>query len=262
MKSIYTTKDIDFMKEHYKDMSYKDIGLTLGFTERQIRGKINNMGLTKNREYNKDFFKNIDSANKAYWLGFIYADGNISNNSLNIEIDYSDRYLLKRFANDIDSQVEVTQRERDTTFNGYTYHTHTSLVRLYCKDIANQLIKLGVVPTKTYKKEYPKCDKFFWHFLRGFLDGDGCLYLDKNNKLVMHFTNPNELFLNYLQKKIYDALSITGKIYKEKEWKYRLYYSNQEEVKTILSMIYDLTDCDIKLERKYEIYKTFLGLAA
>lgn len=109
MKPIYTTKDIDFMKEHYKDMSYKDIGLALGFTERQIRGKINNMGLTKNREYNKSFFKNIDSANKAYWLGFIYADGNIANNSLNIEIDYSDRYLLKRFANDIDSQVEVTQ---------------------------------------------------------------------------------------------------------------------------------------------------------
>lgn len=168
MKSIFTTKDIDFMKEHYKDMSYKDIGLTLGFTERQIRGKINNMGLTKNRDYNKDFFKNIDSANKAYWLGFIYADGNISDNSLNIEIDYADRDLLQRFVDDIDSQIEVTQRERDTTFNGYTYHTHTSLARLYCKDIANQLINLGVVPTKTYRKEYPKCDEFFWHFFKRF----------------------------------------------------------------------------------------------
>lgn len=99
-------------------------------------------------------------------------------------------------------------------------------------------------------------------FLRGFLDGDGCLYLGKNHKLLVHFTNPNEIFLNYLHKKIYDILSVSGKIYQEKEWKYRLYYSNQEDVKAILTMIYNLTDCDIKLERKYKIYKTFLGLAA
>lgn len=40
MKTIFTNEDIDYMKNHYLDMSYKAIGDVLGFSERQIRGKI------------------------------------------------------------------------------------------------------------------------------------------------------------------------------------------------------------------------------
>ena len=30
---------------------------------------------------NDNFFKNIDTEEKAYWLGVLYADGNVSKNS-------------------------------------------------------------------------------------------------------------------------------------------------------------------------------------
>ena len=74
-KTMFSLDDIEYMKEHYLDMTYKEIGNQLGFTERQIRGKINHMNLSKKREVKDDYFEIIDSSLKAYFLGFIFADG-------------------------------------------------------------------------------------------------------------------------------------------------------------------------------------------
>jgi len=101
MKSIFTIEHINFMKNNYDIMTYKEIGNHLGFTERQIRSKINGMGLSKTRKFNKDYFKEIKSPNQAYWLGFIYADGYLvrrpksRNYELGIEIQDSDFNLLE-----------------------------------------------------------------------------------------------------------------------------------------------------------------------
>mgnify|MGYP004581692311 CR=1 FL=1 len=72
---MFSKDDILFMKTYYKDMPYKEIAKTLGFTERQIRGKINNMKLSKTRKFQSTYFDVIDTDLKAYYLGFIYADG-------------------------------------------------------------------------------------------------------------------------------------------------------------------------------------------
>ena len=71
-KTMFSLDDIEYMKEHYLDMTYKEIGNQLGFTERQIRGKINHMNLSKKREVKDDYFEIIDSSLKAYFLGFIF----------------------------------------------------------------------------------------------------------------------------------------------------------------------------------------------
>ena len=43
-KTIFTAEQNQFMRDNYMSMSYADIANELGFTERQIRGRINNMG--------------------------------------------------------------------------------------------------------------------------------------------------------------------------------------------------------------------------
>lgn len=56
MKKVFSDEDIKFLRDNYDKMQYKDIAQILGKTERQVRGKINGMGLSKLRQFNKSFF--------------------------------------------------------------------------------------------------------------------------------------------------------------------------------------------------------------
>ena len=59
-------------------------------------------------EYNKDYFSKIDTSDKAYWLGFLYADGCINRfyrgeklKSMTLELGlcYRDKEHLEKFKN-------------------------------------------------------------------------------------------------------------------------------------------------------------------
>src|SRR5690606_24292057 len=55
-----------------------------------------------------DFFKNIDTEEKAYWLGFLYADGYITqNNQLRINLSIEDENHLLKFYNSINSNRSI-----------------------------------------------------------------------------------------------------------------------------------------------------------
>ena len=131
-------------------MSYNEIARNLGFSERQIRGKINNMGLTKRIKKDSTLFSIIDNSDIAYWLGFIYADGYISENSegkscvLGIEIQQSDKEHLVKFKELTNFDIKITDRTRDISFNGYDYTTNISSMRIYSKDIVENLKKLSI----------------------------------------------------------------------------------------------------------------------
>lgn len=78
----------------------------------------------------------------------------------------------------------------------------------------------------------------FGIFFRGFFDGDGCVYSQRNSLNVISLTNSNIEFLQYLNNKIEDLLSIKGHIYKEKEYKYRLVYCKKSDVNLIKNNMY------------------------
>jgi hypothetical protein len=263
MKSIFTNEQILYLKENYTKMSYKEIANTLGFTERQVRGKINGLALTKQRKFNNKYFNEITHPNQAYWLGFIYADGYLVNTDkssceLGIELQDTDIQLLECFNHEIGDAHTIYKKQDYKQFNGYQYKTDSCILRIYSKDIVNDLIHLSVYPNKTYRKEYPKCDKFFWDFFRGFNDGDGCLHIDDRNHMFVQLTNSNEDFLKYLNDTIYSLLNIRGSIYKEKDHKYRLVYFRKNDTKLLLDTIYKDENCT-KLQRKYNIYKSHYG---
>ena len=139
MKSIFTKEQNDYLRENYNKKSYKEIADILGFTERQIRGRINNMGLSKIRKFDKTYFKNIDSEEKAYWLGFIYADGYIVYNSnsatyeLGIELNAKDDYILQKLAYNLGNVHKVEYKHNNRNFNGYNYFTDSSILRILKK---------------------------------------------------------------------------------------------------------------------------------
>ena len=134
---------------------------------------------SKTNEVDETYFEKIDNANKAYWLGFIMADGNIYHRKdsdvvqFEIKIQQSDKELLEKFALDIGFPVEkisIGERVRKGNITKY------SSIRSYNKNFCEGLIKHGIVDQKTGKEFFPKMPiEFQRDFVRGFWDGDGCV---------------------------------------------------------------------------------------
>lgn len=66
-KYMFSDEIIEFMIDNYQTMKYSEIAKHVGLTEKQVKGKLNNMGYTKIRKFNSDYFHNIDSELKAYF---------------------------------------------------------------------------------------------------------------------------------------------------------------------------------------------------
>jgi hypothetical protein len=132
------------------------------------------MGRPRTYSINENYFENIDSNDKSYILGFIYADGSIYKNYLSIKLSKKDIEILEF----IKSELNYGGNIRNYEINNREYVDLT----VSSKKIVSDLIKLGVIKNKTYlSKELPLYNKKYEAaFLRGLFDGDGSIYSNNN----------------------------------------------------------------------------------
>lgn len=117
---------------------------------------------------NDDYFEKIDSEDKAYFLGLLYADGNIylKRNRVQITLQNEDRYILELFADKIN-------------YTGKLYEDRGKYTKMIIcsKKMVQDLINLGCVPNKSLILKFPTFEQvpltFIRHFIRGYFDGDG-----------------------------------------------------------------------------------------
>jgi len=136
----------------------------------------------KNQQYHKhhpnlieDFFKRIDTKDKAYWYGFLCADGNLNGIQIRLELSRKDISVLIRFCETIglDPDLKVKERDRFDERTKKTYYM--AYVQFTCKPMAEDLRKQGYASSKTLRKNIPKFrnQEIFLAWLLGFYDGDG-----------------------------------------------------------------------------------------
>lgn len=263
---MFSQDDIEFMIDNYQTMEYSEIAKHLGLTERQVRGKLNNMGYTKIREFNKHYFHDIDSDIKAYLFGFIFADGYVvyrkdtRNYEFAMQLQSQDKYILDVLNQELGGVHKIThQNPKDKIINGVaTTSGHSDVLRIYSKDIVCDLMNHGVVPDKTHNYSLPNVpDEYFFDFLRGYIDGDGCYYVNNNGDISINITCSDKKVLVYLQD-ILDIYGIDTNVYKEKEFKYRLYCYRQEDVEELVNLLYH-DGFSLCLSRKYDKIKNLLN---
>ena len=125
-----------------------------------------------------DYFKRINTKEKAYWLGWLYAEGWLSKHGNNIrfgvELHKNDKEdLLIKFANIIRFNLEYLDDEirRDGELTDYVR------IRFVSDDFAQYLITHGFIVGKEKSKqiELPFLDtrELYLAFLLGYYDGDG-----------------------------------------------------------------------------------------
>jgi hypothetical protein len=133
---------------------------------------------------------------------------------------------------------------------------------VYSKQIINDLKRFGIGPRKSLTYDFPEWlikHPLAHHFMRGYFDGDGSFYLNKEHskeRIVFSLRGTISFLSNYkkllLQK--CDLKSISEP--KSNNGIGQLCFKGQEDVKNIIKFIYK--DSTIFLERKYNITKGFI----
>lgn len=201
----------------------------------------------------KDFFDKIDTEEKAYFLGFLYADGNNEKDANFVRIDLSaiDKDILYKLAKLIykensDDRVRIYFREDKQKWYGY--------FNINSKYICGQLEKLGCLPAKSLILNYPHWldKKLTHHFIRGYYDGDGGIHInDRNNSKIKVISSYN--FISHIQYLLKNELNINAPITKhDTSDVYLIQFSGNRQAKRFLDWIY--TDATIYLDRKYNLY--------
>lgn len=155
---------------------------------------LNTIALCK---YKKDFnyFKNIDTANKAYVLGFILADGSISSKgNLRVEVNEKDIEVLNFIQSEISPNQPLQKVVRERIKDSYKWISTTYLFQCKSKTFKSDLEQWGITPGKTYKRQFiPNLkSEYLPDFIRGYFDGDGSVYKQSNN-LRVNFTGEYNL---------------------------------------------------------------------
>lgn len=246
----------EYILANYKDLTYEQMSHRTRMSPYKIRKFLNERGLTKEKIYDKRFFEHIDTPEKAYYLGLIYADGCVQEGKMIITLKSSDRAVLDRLAELLGGAHQVQLRQTSGVLNGYEYNTEIAALSICSQDFCKDLITHGVVQRKTYEKEYPRCENYFFDFLRGFLDGDGCIYTHEREIQII-FTGSNYNFLRYINAQIKKEYSTHGSLSSPDRWRKRLCFSRRDEIITLLNRLYEDKNSP-RIERKYKKFIDFL----
>ena len=242
------------ISEYKKGKTLSALGREFGVSYSTIRNLLKRKGIkTEGNKHNfprdEFYFSNIDSKEKAYWLGFLYADGCVHSNSNEISITLKDRDHLEKFRKAIKSNNKIGE-SIDKRFSSMPKIYHFSIKD---KQLKSDLIKWGCVPNKSLTlTKIPNIPRdFVSHFIRGYFDGDGSFHWlngTKNFRISFVGTAP---FLKDIQKELGLSLSLG-----QQEGNQSKYFqvAGRKQVPMILDYIYKDSDENIRLTRKYKNY--------
>ena len=205
---------------------------------------------------NEEYFSVIDSAEKAYWLGMLYADGSVTSKN-QLWLGLKDKEHIEKFKNSIGAFNHKIGVTIDNRYDEPKIQYHISIKS---KKLCDDLIEKGCIKNKSLLLEkIPDIEKeYISHFIRGYFDGDGsinCSIFKSKKKYRISFVGTYS-FLQNIQKE----LGFFTKICKNSPAKNNSFYfqvnGNIQLVK-FFNYIYKNSTKNIVLKRKYEKYLEF-----
>ena len=172
---------------------------------------------TRKYTFNERFFQTIDTEEKAYWLGFIAADGSVYRSTLHIGLQGDEAHHLKKFKKHI--QAEHPVKVNDYKSKGKMLKL--ARIDLYSFKTIKDLIRLGIYANKTKTMSWDDVTqhvpaRMMQHFVRGFFDGDGCWTHSRHKYPKFALTCASSNFIHPLAEWVSDKIKAPVRCYVHK----------------------------------------------
>lgn len=272
LKKEFTIEDEKRICELYdKKQNLKEVGRIIGCAPISVKRVldrnnkthiVNNIEALRKYHANEHYFDEIDTEDKAYFLGLLLTDGcltrpyysnNHRQNSIILSLQDTDKAILEKFREYTDNTRPLRftdQKHKKSTYhNGYEF-------RIISEHMHRRLCEIGITPEKSLKTFYPTCIPLELDraFIRGMIDGDGCICKKKTFKVSLVGT---ETLLKTVKEKIYEHTEINCNIENcnknQNPITKELTIKGKLKCKFFLDWLYD--GATLFLDRKYNIYK-------
>ncbi len=211
----------------------------------------------------EDFFDEINTEEKAYILGLLYADGwnQTERNVIGIGLKESDKEILDKITNLMQPTKPLGYYKKNKLKKGFENSQNEYRLVIANKHISERLVELGCGKAKTHNLVFPTEEQvpkhLQRHFVRGYFDGDGSVSGDKQKQFNLVGTIN---FLLPLQQILIEELGFSktklDQRHKERDNEIRsLRYCGINQCITFRDWLYK--DATIYLERKYDIFHSY-----
>ena len=260
--------DVEKIKELYLNgMTCKEIFPMFSnkiTTPDTIRYVIKKEGISRNRGYrnivNHNYFEDIDSPQKAYFLGFLLTDGSVVEREgrrqkrISFSLKFEDKYMIEMFKKEVecDNKISTYQKGRRNEC-GLAFSSDK---------MAEDLSKFGIVPNKSLIiSKLPRINKeFLPDLIRGVFDGNGTVYiLSKSGKLRFGFYGTYKL-CDDIVKILNETIGLPlNKITTQKDANVSfITFGREQDIINVYNYIYYSKDV-ICLNRKKEKFVNYLN---
>lgn len=217
----------------------------------------------KTKIENVNYFDIINTEEKAYFLGWIMADGNVSIHnqqySLKLQVTIKDKDVIDYFLKVIKSSNKtlIKKSKKDKIGNRIINVNEAYYVSLTSRHMIESLIKHGITPNKTGKETIPNSvpDHLKRHFIRGFFDGDGCASFFQSGKRTgtryhFGFVGPRDMLID-IQSHVGESTGIYDKV--------GVCQFGYGKKQGLILYKYMYENCNIWFERKRNIFEEVYG---
>lgn len=256
----FSEEELSLIKKRYEEegVSYANIAKELKasvetiqrvISENNFKRTFNNLRKV-NRYLKDDYFSVIDAPEKAYWLGFLFTDGNVDNlkqKRIRLQLQEADEEILIKYKEDLGIGGKIIRDERPNSV--------CLSVEFTSSQIFDDLEKYGIVPRKTYKTEHLPLslipEEYQTSFLLGMFDGDGCITHGKNcSEVTIGLTSYYESIVTEFRDAVDKLIDKTdhNKVFFTSAW--HVNWRGRQQVIKIMEKLYE--KCPRHLLRKYK----------
>lgn len=161
---------------------------------------------------NHDYFEKIDTEQKAYWLGFLYADGCITDaGGVNLLLAGYEKPHLEKYRQALEAEHPIEERWDKIREKGKKERVqHSVKIRISSKKMSKDLLDKGCAPRKSLILEFPSFkqvpQKLLRHFIRGYFDGDGSIWnIEGTKKWGVSIIGTDKFVKQMLSKLVLDG---------------------------------------------------------